>query len=250
MGKTKLNYRVIMSGLLAGLLLLGPGCGGASNGNSNSPPPPPPPPPPTVGATVNENLETAIVYVDGAAGNDNNNGSKASPFQTINKALVVAAANNQKSVGTQINVNPGIYREQLIVQASQTSLPFTLQATAPGTVFVSGADSLPGNTWVVSSYGSGIYTNSSTSSYIFPACAAPPGWPPVPPIVSRREWSLSTELDSIKSSPQMNCNRARFGLTREEPIKFICGHRPEPTWPRPTLNYRTQLAVRLTVPMA
>ena len=205
MGKTKLDYRLIMSGLLAGLLLLGPGCGGGSNGNSNSPPPPPPPPPPTVGATVNENLETAIVYVDGAAGNDNNNGSKASPFQTINKALVVAGANNQKSVGTQINVNPGIYREQLTVQASQTSLPFTLQATTPGTVFISGADSLPGNTWVVSSYGPGIYTNSSTASYIFPACAAPSGWPPVPPIVSRREMVFvnGIRLNQVISSNEL-----------------------------------------------
>jgi len=187
MGKTRLNNRFLILSLLAGLILLGQGCGGSSgNGNSNPGPPPPPPPPP-VGATVNENLETVFLYVDGTAGNDNNSGSKGSPFKTINKALLTAGANNQNSVGTQININPGIYREQLSFLASQTSLPFTLQATTPGTAFVSAADPLPGNTWFVSSYGPNVYTNSSSSSYIFPACSAPAGWPPVPPVVLRRE---------------------------------------------------------------
>lgn len=101
--------------------------------------------------------------------------------------MATAATNNQNGVGTQINVNPGIYREQLTFQASTTSLPFTLQAATAGTVFVSGADSLPGNTWTVSTYGSNIYTNSATSNYIYPACSTPAGWPPIPPVVLRRE---------------------------------------------------------------
>src|ERR1700679_2660576 len=180
MAKTKLEGRLIVLSWLVGLALLIQGCGGGSGSSGSGTPTPPPPPPPTVGANVNETLETAILYVDGATGNDNNNGAKATPFQTINKALLVAGANNQTSVGTQINVNPGIYREQLSFPASQTSVPFTLQAATAGTVFVSGADSLPGNTWAVSSYGGDIYTNSSTSSYIFPACGAPGGWPPLP----------------------------------------------------------------------
>ena len=184
MNKFALKYRVLVFAFLASLLFIGVGCGGGSNNTSTTPPPTPPHP---VGANVAENTETAIIYVDGAAGNDNNNGSKNSPLQTINKALAVANANNQNSVGTQINVNPGIYREQLNFQASKTTSPFTLQATTAGTVFVSGADSLPGNTWAVSSFGANIYTNSSTSSYIFAACSTPPGWPPAPPVLSRRE---------------------------------------------------------------
>jgi hypothetical protein len=148
---------------------------------------PPPPPPHPIGANVAENMETAVVYVDGAGGNDNNDGSQNSPFKTINKALLTAGANNKNNLGTQINVNPGIYREQLTFPASQTSAPFTLQAKTPGTVFVSGADSLPGNTWAVSSLGPNIYTNSATSNYIFTACSPPDGWPPVPPILMRRE---------------------------------------------------------------
>ena len=186
MHKTALTYCLLLWTSLASLLFLGVGCGGSSSNNSNTGQPPPPPPHP-IGASVAENSETAFIYVDGAAGDDNNDGSKGSPFRTINKALLVAGTNNQNGVGTQINVNPGIYREQLNFQASMTPSPFTLQATTPGTAFVSGADSLPGNSWAVSSYGSNIYTNSTTSSYIFPACSPPPGWPPVPPILSRRE---------------------------------------------------------------
>ncbi len=187
MSKMKLKCRLLILGSLSGLVLLTQGCGGGSSNSSGGGQPPPPPAPHPVGASVDENLETAIVYVDGTAGNDNNSGAKDSPFKTINKALLTAGANNQNNIGTQINVNPGIYREQLNFPASKTSLPFTLQGATPGTVFVSGADSLPGNTWAVSSYGSNIYTNSASSSYIFPACAAPAGWPPAPPVVLRRE---------------------------------------------------------------
>ncbi len=167
---------------LAALLLLTQSCG-SSGGSSKTPPPPPP----TAGANVNESQETVSLYVDGTAGSDSNNGSKSSPFKTINKALSAAATNNQSGVGTQINVNSGIYREKLSISASQSALPFTLQAATPGTVFVSGADSLPGNTWTVSSYGPNIFTNAATSSYISSACAPPDGWPPIPPILLRRE---------------------------------------------------------------
>jgi hypothetical protein len=185
-GRTRPGYRLLLVGILAGLFLCGQACGGGGSSTSGAGQPTPPSAP-SIGASVAENLETAVVYVDAANGNDNNNGAKNSPFQTINKALLAAAGNNQKGVGTQVNVNPGLYREQLQVQASQTSLPFTLQAVTPGTVFVSGADSLAGNTWTVSSYGPNIYTNAASASYVFAACPAPPGWPPVAPVVLRRE---------------------------------------------------------------
>ena len=195
------RYNLLILASLAGLILFAQGCG--SSGGSSSVQPPPPPP--TIGASVNESLETASVYVDGQTGNDNNNGSQSSPFKTINKALLIAGTNNQNGMGTQINVNAGIYREQLVFQASKTNSPFTLQATTPGTVFVSGADSLPGNTWTVSSYGPNIYTNSATSSYIYPACSTPAGWPPVPPIILRREMVFAdgTRLNQVLFENEM-----------------------------------------------
>ncbi len=50
---------------------------------------------------VNEGLETAFVYVDGTNGSDSNPGTMALPFQTINKAVTTAVANNQSSIGTR-----------------------------------------------------------------------------------------------------------------------------------------------------
>src|SRR5690242_17453650 len=147
---------LLVWGSLACALLLMQACGSSGSGSTGGPPPPPPP---TVGANVNEALETAVVYVDVATGSDSNTGSQSAPFQTINKALAVAGTNNQSNTGTQINVNPGIYREKLAFPTTSTSSPFTLQAVTAGTVFVSGADSLPGSSWSVSSYGANIYTN-------------------------------------------------------------------------------------------
>jgi Protein of unknown function (DUF1565) len=206
MSNTRLKYRLLIFGSLAGLFFLGQSCGqgrdsnsGTGQASSSAHP---------IGASVAENSETVSVYVDGVVGNDNNNGSKDSPFETVNKALLTAGINNQNSVGTQINVNPGVYREQLNFEASRTSLPFTLQATTPGTVFVSGADSLPGNTWAVSSYGSNIYTNTATSNYVFPVCSAPPGWPPVPPILLRREMVF---VDGFRLNQVMFSNELQPG---------------------------------------
>jgi len=186
---------------VAVLLVLAQSCGSSSKSTT-----PPPPPPPTVGASVNESLETVTVYVD-PSGSDSNPGSQTSPFQTINKALAVAGTNNVAGTGTQINVNPGIYREQLSIPASTTSLPFTLQATTPGkTVFISGADAFPGSSWTPAPfYGANVYTNPATSSYVYPACATPSGWPPVPPIVLRREMVFvnGTHLNQVFFSNEL-----------------------------------------------
>jgi hypothetical protein len=204
-GQRRLSTFVIAFASIFLLLLLTQACGGASGSSPTPPTPPTPPPTPPIGANVNEGLETATVYVDVTNGSDNNNGSQTSPFQTISKALSVAAANNSNKIGTRINVNPGIYREKLEFSASVSTLPFTLQATTAGTVFISGADSFPGNTWTPSSYGAQIYTNSSTSSYIYAACTTPDGWPPVPPVALRREMVFVNgfRLDQVMFSNQL-----------------------------------------------
>jgi hypothetical protein len=200
--------KLLVASVSVFLLLLSQACGGGSGSSSTTPTPPTPPTPPptpTIGANVNESLETVTIYVDGTNGSDSNNGSQSAPLQTIDKALAIAAANNGNKVGTRINVNPGIYREKLKIPESVSSLPFTLQASTAGTVVISGADSLPGNTWTPSSYGAQIYTNSSTSSYIYPACAAPDGWPPVPPVALRREMVFVNgfRLDQVMFSNQL-----------------------------------------------
>ncbi len=193
--------RICVATFAAAFIVLASGCGSGSKSTIT----PPPPPPPTVGASVNEALETVTVYVD-PAGSDSNNGSQTSPFQTINKALALAGSNNQSGVGTQISVNPGLYREQLSIPSSNTSLPFTLQAAKPGTVFISGADSFPGGNWTAApAYGPNVYTNAATSAYVYAACATPAGWPPVPPIVLRREMVFvnGTHLNQVLFSNEL-----------------------------------------------
>ena len=91
-------------------------------------------------ATVNEGLETAFLWVDTNNGSDTNPGTQVQPLQTISAAVAIANTNKNKSIGTQINVNPGTYRESVLLSASAntTSYPITLQAVTTGTVIVSG----------------------------------------------------------------------------------------------------------------
>jgi len=91
-------------------------------------------------ATVNENLETAFVYVDAVTGSDSNPGTQAKPFKTISKAASVAQTNNHSGIGTRVTINPGTYRESISLKHSSkdTSLPMTFQAATTGSVIVSG----------------------------------------------------------------------------------------------------------------
>ncbi len=209
MGSRKLSFGTVCALLALALLQ---GCG--SSGSSSTTPPPPPPP--TVGASVNEQQETAILYVD-PSGSDSNDGSKNAPFQTINKALATAAANNQNSVGTQINVNPGTYREQLNIPASTTSLPFTLQAATTGTVTISGADQI--GSWIPApTYGAHVYTSAATSNYVYAACTTPAGWPPVPPILLRREMVF---VNGARMNQVLFSNQLQPGTFWAQPVGQI-----------------------------
>jgi hypothetical protein len=111
-------------------------------------------------ASINEGLETAFIYVDGTNGSDSNNGSKSSPLKTIGAAASMAEGNNVAGIGSRVIINPGTYRESLVLYNSQqsTSLPITFQAATNGTVIVSGSTLYTG--WVKYSGNSNIYTNS------------------------------------------------------------------------------------------
>jgi hypothetical protein len=124
-------------------------------------------------ANVNENLETAFIYVDGTTGSDSNPGTQAEPFKTIGKAASVALANNQNSIGTRVNINPGVYRETFSMSssASSTSLPITIQAAQNGTVIVSGSEVWTG--WTQYGSNPNIYTNSWP--YTWGLCPRAPG---------------------------------------------------------------------------
>jgi hypothetical protein len=111
-------------------------------------------------ATVNESLETAYIYVDGTNGSDSNSGTQTSPLKTIGAAASMAQTNNHSNIGSRITINPGTYRESVILNhnSKDTSLPTTFEAATNGTVIVSGATVYTG--WQHYSANQRIYTNS------------------------------------------------------------------------------------------
>src|SRR5271166_4385091 len=92
-------------------------------------------------ANINENLETAFIYVNGTTGSDSNPGTQSSPLQTIGAAATMAETNNYNSIGSRVIISPGTYRESVALSYSpkDTSLPITFEAATKGTVIVSGA---------------------------------------------------------------------------------------------------------------
>jgi hypothetical protein len=111
-------------------------------------------------ANVNESLETAHIYVDGAKGSDSNSGTQSSPLKTIGAAASMAVTNNHNSVGSRITINPGTYRESIFLSYNKkdTSLPITFEAATKGTVLVSGGTLYTG--WARYGANQSIYTNS------------------------------------------------------------------------------------------
>ncbi len=108
-------------------------------------------------ANVNENQETATLYVDGTKGSDSNPGTQLQPLATIGKAASLALSNNQQSVGTRVIINPGTYREAVAINKGykNTNSPITFQAATTGKVIVSGAD-----VWTDWAESSNLYTHA------------------------------------------------------------------------------------------
>jgi hypothetical protein len=137
-------------------------------------------------ANINEGLETAFLYIDTVHGNDTTGtGTITNPYKTINKGVTVAVANNQAGIGTQVNIQPGTYRESVNMAASgsDTSLPITFQAVTNGTVIIDGATVLTG--WTVYSGNANIYQTNWT--YNFGTCAQVNGCPTAQSIVLQQE---------------------------------------------------------------
>jgi hypothetical protein len=116
-------------------------------------------------ANVNESLETAFIYVNGATGSDSNSGSQSSPLQTIGAAASMANTNNYNSIGSRIIIEPGTYRESIALNynSRNTTLPVTFEAATKGTVIVSGSMLYTG--WVKYASNPKIYTNSWLNSW-------------------------------------------------------------------------------------
>jgi len=136
-------------------------------------------------ADINEGKETAFLYVDGSKGSDTNPGTQSRPFKTIGHAAAVAVTNNRKSIGTRVTINPGTYRESILLpsSSSDTSLPITFEAAEAGTVTVSGSDVWTG--WQPYAGKAGVYRNSWP--YTWGLCPRPSDGPFLQDINLRRE---------------------------------------------------------------
>jgi hypothetical protein len=136
-------------------------------------------------ATVNENLESAFIYVDAKTGSDSNTGTKTQPLKTIGAAASMAVNNNHNGIGSRVIINSGTYRESFSVGngSRSTNAPMTFEAATNGTVFVSGADVSTG--WIPYSGNSNIYSQSWP--YQWGSCPGDPSAPTQQDIILRRE---------------------------------------------------------------
>jgi hypothetical protein len=156
-------------------------------------------------ATVNESLETAVIYVDIANGSDSNPGTAALPLKTISAAVTIGQQNNKSNIGTKVIINPGTYRESVVIRpnfSGQTSMPMTLQAATNGTVFVSGAVQYTG--WAPYAHNPNIYFTVWPNKWGL--CAPDDGPHPFEPdIVERREMIVvnGTPLTQVLTLSQM-----------------------------------------------
>jgi|ERR1022692_578541 hypothetical protein len=116
-------------------------------------------------ATVNEGLETALVYVNGSTGSDTNPGTQSQPLKTIGAAATMAVNNNHSGIGTRVTINPETYRESISLNYNKkdTSLPITFEAATNGTVIVSGATVY--SAWAKYGPNPSIYTNGWTNDW-------------------------------------------------------------------------------------
>jgi len=144
-------------------------------------------------ANINEGLETAAIYVDTSKGNDNNNGSKTAPVKTIGAGVKLAAANNDANIGSKVIINPGTYRESVLIQSNRksTNAPITFEAATNGTVFVSGSELITG--WTAYQGSSSIY--EASWPYRFGLCPAEAGAP------AQQQITLHPEMLIVNGTP-------------------------------------------------
>jgi hypothetical protein len=135
--------------------------------------------------------QTHYLYVNAKSGSDSHSGSQSSPLKSIQAAVDKADANNQKNIATKVIVNPGVYREDVFIDAYRpTGATVTIQAAVTGAAIIDGANVL--SNWSLTS--KGIYTHTWTPN--LGTCAIPPGWPSSVPTIARR-----TEMFFLNGKP-------------------------------------------------
>jgi hypothetical protein len=157
-------------------------------------------------AHVTENQQ-AYIYVDQKKGADANSGTWQEPLRTIQAAVEKAKANNLKSIGTKVLINPGIYREFVNIQASykQTAATIILEAAQTGTAVIAASDVM--TNWSRDAGNSAVYNHSWMRN--LGTCGVPSGWPAtVAPVVRRTEMIF---VNNIPLTQVMSFGQLREG---------------------------------------
>jgi len=114
------------------------------------------------GASIDESNVSYILHVS-VSGDNNNPGTLAEPFRTVNKAAQVAAGHQQNNDGVKVIIHPGMYREYVdaLMGGYDTpdgiTAPIVFEAQEPGTAILSASEIYTGWTRQGSS---DIYTHS------------------------------------------------------------------------------------------
>lgn len=161
-------------------------------------------------AFCTDTLSAAEIYVDtnNPYASDSNTGTKTRPLKTISKAASIADKNNRSGIQTTIIVNPGTYRESVVLpfiaDHSNTEAAIIFKASSPDNVIISGSDIWTG--WRKEP-GTNIYSHSWPYNW----GAVPQPWPNdenLAEIVRRREMVFAggKMMKQVLASKELSVN--------------------------------------------
>jgi parallel beta-helix repeat protein len=166
-------------------------------------------PPLLAGAQLVERPGDQILHVDGAhpRASDQNPGSRDLPFKTISRAAAAAVAANARSIGSQILIGAGTYREGVELPANGRETDAPMIFAAVGEVIVSGSD-----VWTGWRRAAGINVFSHPWPYAWGLAPVPAGWESagaLQDIVRRSEMVFvnGAPLDQVLSRSELQANR-------------------------------------------
>ena len=189
-------------------------------------------------ADVNESLETAFLYVDAIHGSDSNPGTKLLPLQTISAAAALATTNNYNNIGTRVTINPGTYRESVMMTASlrNTSMPITFEAAINGTAVISGAVVYSG--WTKDATNPNLYTNAWNNTW--GVCAQYTACPYQQEIVMRQEMLIINGVPMTQVLAMSQMRQGTFLVDTTNAIVYV--------WPPAGTNMSTATVEVATLP--
>jgi hypothetical protein len=104
------------------------------------------------------------VYYVAVNGSNAGAGTQGQPLATITEAVTRGGVDNLADRSVLVSIQPGTYREQVIVPSGGTTQPFAIEASAPG-VTISGSDISPAADWTAYDAPNRIYYRTWTQNW-------------------------------------------------------------------------------------